>query len=125
LNAGYINYQQTSFGMGFVGLSSDLMALVRCLLVNPTYGPERYGESPAAATKDCYLEPPREGDVDRPRERFWVRRFADTMLVLHIIAIALGIIGNSSYASTFNDASKADRTYIFRYVLPLIPGCPS
>ncbi|KAH6883727.1 hypothetical protein BKA70DRAFT_1206275 [Coprinopsis sp. MPI-PUGE-AT-0042] len=116
LSGGLINYQQTSFGMGYVGLSSDLLNAVRCLLVNPTYGLERYAESPAAATKECYLEPPREGDVDRPRERFWVRRFADASLVVFLTAIALGIVGNSSYSSTFNNAGKANSTYNFRLV---------
>ncbi|KAH6902478.1 hypothetical protein BKA70DRAFT_1229115 [Coprinopsis sp. MPI-PUGE-AT-0042] len=116
LSNGLINYQQTSFGIGYVGLSTDLLGAFRCLLVNPTYGPERYAESPAAATKDCYMVPPREGDVDRPRERFWARRISDAALVLFLTAIALSVIGNSSYSATFNDAGKSERSYIFRRV---------
>ncbi|KAH6902476.1 hypothetical protein BKA70DRAFT_672663 [Coprinopsis sp. MPI-PUGE-AT-0042] len=116
LSESLINYQQSSFGIGYIGLSLDLLNAFRCLLVNPTYGPERYAESPAAATKECYMQPPREGDVDRPRERFWVRRFADASLVVFLAAITLGIVGNLNYSATFNDAGIAERNYIFRRV---------
>ncbi|KAH6902479.1 hypothetical protein BKA70DRAFT_672709 [Coprinopsis sp. MPI-PUGE-AT-0042] len=118
LSGGLINYQQATFGIGYlrVGLSTDLLGALRCLLINPTYGPERYAESPAAATKDCYMEPPREGDVDRPRERSWARRFSLATLVLFFTAMVIDLVGNSTYSATFNNAENAERTYILRRV---------
>ena len=69
---GLINYAQVSFGLGFVGIANDLVNVVRCLLVNPTYGSERYPESPAAASKGGVMTP--EGTPDLTRTRFWARR---------------------------------------------------
>jgi hypothetical protein len=114
LQAGHVNYQQTSFGMGYIGLSLDLMNAVRCLLLNPTYGLERYPESPAAATKDCYIQPPSQDDVDQPQERYYVRRYTDTAVILFIVGLVLGIFGNSDYYKVLNDVKKAEQVSSFR-----------
>jgi hypothetical protein len=95
--------------------------MFRCLLLNASYGPERYPESPAAATKDCYLEPPREGDVDRPRARRWINLASLIILLVLLTALILGIVASSAYADGADNESKAQRTYILRYnqALPL------
>lgn len=38
LSGGLNNYQQTSFGWGYIGLSGLVVAFAKCLLVNSTYG---------------------------------------------------------------------------------------
>jgi hypothetical protein len=64
-----VTYMQVSFGMGFIGIASDAVRLVRCLLVNATYGPEKYPQSPAAATKGALVPPPTVDTPDQPRAR--------------------------------------------------------
>ncbi|KAH6914502.1 hypothetical protein BKA70DRAFT_1261623 [Coprinopsis sp. MPI-PUGE-AT-0042] len=115
LSEGHVNYQQTSFGMGYVGLSLDLLGAVRCLLLNPTYGPERFPESPAAATKDCYIEPPSQDDEDRPQERYYVRRYTDIATILFIVGLVLGILGNSNYYKVLTDVEKAKQVPGYRH----------
>ncbi len=44
LSPGLATYMQISFGMGFIGIANDMVNLVRCLLVNPTYGSETYAQ---------------------------------------------------------------------------------
>lgn len=116
LGGGQANYQQTSFGMGYIGLTTDILQLFRCLIVNPTYGTALFHESAAYATKDCHIAPPREGDPDHPKQRSWARRFCGVVLILCLTAIALGIVGNANYSGTFNNESNANRTYLFRYI---------
>ncbi|KAH6914503.1 hypothetical protein BKA70DRAFT_1095362 [Coprinopsis sp. MPI-PUGE-AT-0042] len=116
LHEGLTNYQQTVFGVGYVGISLDMLAASRCLLVNASYGLERYPESPAAATRDCFLEPPSEGDPDRPRERRWLRRIFTVLLVVFLTALVLGIVANATYFDALDNESKARRTYVLRYV---------
>ncbi|TFK20922.1 hypothetical protein FA15DRAFT_673031 [Coprinopsis marcescibilis] len=115
LNGGLAIYMQVSFNTGFIGIASDLVNIIRCLLVNPTYGLERFPESPAASTKECYLAPPEEGEEDHARERFWARRFAEFTGLAFLSAVVPGIVANSSYDKTFNDPSRAQRTYTLRY----------
>ncbi|KAF8160618.1 hypothetical protein B0H34DRAFT_697367 [Crassisporium funariophilum] len=107
---GLATYMQISFGVGFIGIAGDLVGLIRCLLVNATYGSERYPESPAAATKDGALSAPREGTPDLTRERFWVRRFTDFMGPAFLAATVLGIIANSHYNRFVDDQKQADST---------------
>ena len=131
-SGGVTNYQQTILGLGIVSISTDLLAAFRCLLVNASYGPERYPESPAAETEGCLLKPAKAGDVDRSRERFWIRRISDALLVPLLAALAIGIVANATYSDTLNNASKARRTYVCRYafqdvfslVISLIIGKP-
>jgi len=39
---------QASFAVGFLGIASDLVNILRVYLINPTYGSEKYQECPAA-----------------------------------------------------------------------------
>lgn len=105
---GLLNYMQVSFGLGYIGISNDLVGLLRCLLVNPTYGSDKYEESPAAASKDGFMEPPPDGTPDMPRTRFWVRRFTDFVNLSYIAATVTGVIANSNYTSGMGSQSVAD-----------------
>jgi hypothetical protein len=105
---------QISFGMGFIGIASDIVNLVRCLLVNPTYGPNTYGQSSAAASKGCLIEPPSKDTPDHPSLRQWVRRGSGITALLFLGAIIPGIIANSNYSQTFNNQQQADTSAILR-----------
>jgi len=106
---GLLNYMQVSFGLGYIGISNDLVNLLRCLLLNPTYGSDKYEESPAAASKDGFMEPPSEGTPDMLKTRFWVRRFTDLVNLLYIAATVTGVMGNSAYAPGMDSQAVADR----------------
>ncbi|KIM45438.1 hypothetical protein M413DRAFT_442117 [Hebeloma cylindrosporum] len=107
---GLATYMQISFGLGFIGIANDLVNLIRCLLVNATYGSERYSESPAASSKGGLLSPPPEGTPDLPRVRFWARRFTDLLGPAFLAATVPGIIANSHYSKVFDDQNQADKT---------------
>ena len=111
---GLLNYMQVSFGLGYIGISNDLVGLLRCLLINPTYGSNKYEESPAAATKDGFMEPPPLGTPDMPKTRFWIRRFADLVNLFYIAATVTGVIANSNYSSGMTSQSTADRNAVLR-----------
>ena len=101
---------QISFGMGFIGIAGDAIKLMRCLLVNATYGPEKYPQSPAAATKGGVVPPPTADTPDLPQVRFWSRRVADFLGLANLAAVIPGIIANSSYSKVFNSQSTANTT---------------
>jgi len=107
---------QISFGLGFIGISNDLVNLIRCLLVNATYGSERYPESAAASSKEGVLSPPPEGTPDSPKVRFWARRFTDLTGLVFLAATVPGIIANSHYSKVFDDQNQADQTAKNRFV---------
>jgi len=111
---GLINYSQVSFGVGFVGIANDLVNIVRCLLVNPTYGSERYPESPAAASKGGVMTPPPEGTPDLTRTRSWVRRFTGLWKLSFLAAIVTGILVNSQYYKALDDQAWADKVATIR-----------
>ncbi|KAF9462282.1 hypothetical protein BDZ94DRAFT_1261516 [Collybia nuda] len=130
---GLLTYMQVSFGMGFIGIANDLVNLVRVLLVNPTYGSDRYGECSAAIPKsdtslssdDSPLTRPHVGDFpgqppdetpDHPRQRFWARRFSDFTNLSFLAAIVPGVIANSRFSSVIDDDDAAEHTTTLRYV---------
>jgi len=113
---GLATYMQISFGMGFIGVANDFVNMIRCLLVNATYGPERYPECPAAWSKGGLLTPPAEGTHDLPKARFWARRFTDLLGPAFLAAIVPGIIANSHYSKVFDDQIHADKTAKNRFV---------
>ncbi|KAJ2912668.1 hypothetical protein MD484_g7749, partial [Candolleomyces efflorescens] len=80
LSNSLLKYTQISLGVGYIGITSDLLSLFRCLLVNPTFGLERWEEAPAHLDSElpssCF-QPPHKNERDRPRERFWARRLSD------------------------------------------------
>lgn len=112
MSKGLATYLQLSFGMGFVGIANDLVKLLRCLLVNSTYGSDTYAQSPAAATKECYIPKPPEGTPDNPRQRFWARRFSDFSNLAFLSATVPGIVANVNYGNLIlNEHQRdADRT---------------
>ncbi|KAF6763156.1 hypothetical protein DFP72DRAFT_525527 [Ephemerocybe angulata] len=118
-SSGFLKYTQISFGMGFVTIANDLVNLLRCVQVNPTYGygpGGRYDESPASQTKDVMLEPPSEGDADHPRARRVVRRFALLMTLTVLASNITGSIAASRYAEQiFTDQARADSVFDLRY----------
>ncbi|EAU91147.2 hypothetical protein CC1G_03315 [Coprinopsis cinerea okayama7 len=116
LSGGMANYMQLSFGSGYITIASDLISLLRCLLINASYGYERYPESSAAATKGCHIPPPQEGDPDYPRQRFWARRFTGFAGFAFLAATVPGIIAHSTYKKGFTSERHAQRTFVYRYV---------
>jgi hypothetical protein len=107
---------QISFGLGFIGIANDLVNIIRCLLVNATYGPERYPESAAASSKGGLLSPPPEDTPDLPKVRFWARRFTDLLGLAFLAATVPGIIANSHYSNVFDDQNQANMTARNRFV---------
>lgn len=101
---------QVSFGMGFIGIASDLANLLRCLLVNPTYGSAMYFQSPAAATKGYAVEPPPEGMPDQPILRKNLRSCTGLLGLAFLASTVPGIIANSNYSDVLNNQANADKT---------------
>ena len=112
-----MTYQQISFGMGFIGIASDAVKLARCLLVNATYGPEKYSESPAAATKEFVVPPPSADTPDQPKSRASYRSVTGFLGLAFIGAVVTGIIANSNYSKNIDSQSNADLTAKTRFVL--------
>ena len=110
---GLATYMQASFGLGFLNIANNLVNLIRCLLVNATYGSERYPESAAASSKGGLLSPPPEGTPDLPRMRFWARRLTDLLVLVLVVA---AISANSHYDKVFDDQKEADLTANKRFV---------
>ena len=108
---------QISFGTGFIGIASDAVNLARCLLVNATYGPEKYSESPAAATKGGLVPPPTADTPDQPRVRAWCRQATGLIGLAFLGAVIPGIIANSNYSRDFNNQSDANTTAVTRLVV--------
>ena len=107
---GLVTYQQISFGMGFIGIASDAVNIARCLLVNATYGPEKYFQSPAAATKGGLVPPPTGDTPDHPRARSWYRWVATFAGLAFWAALAPEIIANMNYSQVFDSQTNADTT---------------
>ena len=102
--------------MGFIGIANDLVNLLRCLLVNPTFGSATYFQSPAAATKDCLIEPPPEGTPDDPRTRGNVRVGMNLLGLAFLGATVPGIIANANYSNAITRQGSADSTAKLRWV---------
>lgn len=103
--------------MGFIGIASDAVKLVKCLLVNATYGPEKYSESPAAATKGGLVPPPTADDPDKPRARSLYRQSSAFVGLAFLGAVVTGLIANSNYSQVLDSQSTADLTASTRLVV--------
>jgi len=115
LSNGLLKYMQITFGLGFVGMTSDMANLTRCLLVNPTFGPSKWDEAPASVTKESFFTPPSDGDEDRARERFWARRWADFALLAYLASAIPGGVGNSKFnRQKWDDEEKANTAFTLR-----------
>ncbi|KAF8213581.1 hypothetical protein K438DRAFT_1804235 [Mycena galopus ATCC 62051] len=71
-------YFQAAFALGYLGLAQMVLNLVRTVVVNATNG------TPASSS-----EPSSDDD---PRRRFWYRRWADFLAVIHLVATVFGIL---------------------------------
>ena len=103
--------------MGFIAIASDAVRLVRCLLVNATYGPENYSQSPAAATKEGVVSPPSADTPDLPQARSWHRMATSFLSLAFLAAFITGIAANSNYSKNIDSQSNADLTGNARFVL--------
>ena len=106
--------------MGFIGIASDAVKLVKCLLVNATYGPEKYSESPAAATKGGLVPPPTADTPDQPRARSSYRQASGFVGLAFLGAVITGLIANSNYSQVLDSQSNADLTAKTRLVVIII-----
>ncbi|TFK20921.1 hypothetical protein FA15DRAFT_759050 [Coprinopsis marcescibilis] len=116
LSVGLTNYMQSSFGTGYASISWDLVSLTRCLVVNPTFGYNTYSQSSAAATKGCYMPSPTVEDEDHPKERRVLRDITGIIALLFAGSVIPGIIANSKYTAGVDDADRARRDLILKYV---------
>lgn len=107
---------QISFGMGYLGIANDLVNLLRCMLVNPTYGSDMYFQSSAATTKGGIYSPPPPGTRDEPKLRALFRSITGYMSLAFFAAIVPGIIANSNYSKDFHDQNAANQTATLRCV---------
>lgn len=119
---GLVTYLQISFGLGFVGIANDAVKLTRCLLVNATYGLEKYPQSPAASTKGGLVPPPTADTPDQPRVRFWCRRAGGFMDLAFLAATVPGIIASSHYSNVFNNQNNANTSARDRLVVSFFLG---
>ncbi|KAF8882720.1 hypothetical protein BD779DRAFT_913470 [Infundibulicybe gibba] len=120
-STGLITWAQLDFGLGFISIASGLVNIVRCLLVNPTYGSDTYAQSPAAGSNPPAYMPQRRpllgsgyftgeplpGTSDHPRQRFWSRRFSEFNNLAFFAAIVPGILSSSKYDSAVNGHTKS------------------
>lgn len=116
---GLATYMQLTFGTGYILNALGLVALVRCLVVNATYGSEKFDESPAAASG---WAPPPTFREDLPRTRFWARRLGDFGRAGFIGAFLIGLIGMSQYGSAVDNADTAQTVSITRYDIVPMPS---
>ena len=121
---GLVTYQQISFGMGFIGIASDAVNITRCLLVNATYGLEKYFQSPAAATKGGLVPPPTAYTPDHPRARSWYRYAATFLGLAFLGAIVPEIIANMNYSQVIDSQTSADSTAKLRFVVFILIFLP-
>ena len=111
---------QISFGLGFIGIANDAVKLMRCLLVNATYGPETYPQSPAATTKGGVVSPPAADTPDQPRARFWSRRTGSILGLAFLAATVPGIIASTHYSQVFDNQKTANTAAKYRLVVPFL-----
>jgi len=91
-----------------------MVNIIRCLLVNPTFGPERYPESAAAASKGGEMTAPPEGTPDLTNQRSWVRGLTSIGWIPYLGATIPGIIAASKYGSVFDHQDSANMTATVR-----------
>ena len=108
--------------MGFIGIASDTVKLAKCLLVNATYGPEKYSESPAATTKEALVPPPTADVPDQPQARSSYRKATGFVGLAFLGAIVTGIIANSNYSQVLDSQATADLTAKTRLVAIIFFG---
>ena len=108
--------------MGFIGIASDAVKLAKCLLVNATYGLEKYSESPAATTKEALVPPPTADTPDQPKARSSYRKASIYVGLAFLGAVVTGIIANSNYSRVLDSQTTADLTANTRLVVMIFFG---
>lgn len=128
---GLASYVQWSFGMGFIGIAHTLVNLLRCLIVNATYGSENNPRAPVQLTSQESTsistyelkKAPIDGNTslpmgyipDQPLQRSWSRRFAGFSILVFLTATVTGIIAALDYTSTMIDQKQAEKVMQLRY----------
>ncbi|KAF8844738.1 hypothetical protein BDN67DRAFT_962697 [Paxillus ammoniavirescens] len=129
---GLATYMQLTIALAYIALASDTIQLLRCLYVNSTKGPAPEHvdslDSPVGTTSSSQipLSPARgngphnldDGVVqfDQPNQRFFYRRFTDILRLVFLTATLPGIIGNTKYKNSFDNAGTGNEVMITRYV---------
>ncbi|TFK74055.1 hypothetical protein BDN72DRAFT_893501 [Pluteus cervinus] len=118
---GLLTYIQADFTLGYVGISFDLVNLLRCLLVNSTFGSETQHQSPEIAARlssrryEPQYERLPEGAPDYPQRRFWIRRTCNFLTLGLFAATVPGLISTGHYSSDIRDPASADYIGRLRY----------
>lgn len=100
--------------MGFIGIANDLVNIVRCVMVNPTFGSDTYFQSPAASTKGGIYSAPLPGTPDQPELRKKCRDWMGLLGLAFLGATIPGIIAQSNFSSALTNQSNADKTQRLR-----------
>lgn len=97
-------------------MANDLVNLLRCAIVNPTYGHERWDEAPASTSKGTLFRTPQPGEEDHPIQRRNMRSIAGLVSLAFLASNVPGIIaGTLFHIHNFDDAEKAERAQRLRY----------
>ncbi|TFK70684.1 hypothetical protein BDN72DRAFT_525370 [Pluteus cervinus] len=121
-SAGFLTYMQADFTIGYVGISFDLVNLLRCLLVNSTFGSETQRESPEVKSRllsrryEPQYEMLPEGTPDYPKRRFWIRRTCNILTFALFVGMIPGTISSGHYSSDIHNTTTAAHLGLLRYV---------
>ncbi|KAF9501717.1 hypothetical protein BDN71DRAFT_1426246 [Pleurotus eryngii] len=131
---GPLKYMEITIGVGFLSICSTYRDLVKCFLINATYGTDTFYQAPAyegakkvARTstqfEDILSSQPilevvssKQHVADTPRARFISRRFGDVCSLLVLAAIITGILGATDFPAAIDNTAKADNMMMLRYV---------
>lgn len=143
ISRGLTTYMQLSFGTGFIGLANDLVNLLRCLLINPTYGSDMWPGAPGARTNDNEVDPgnsngeyqypvedtlsmkllshsmppPPPGTPDKKALRLQVRTWCGLCALGFLFgATVTSILASSWFSKGYDNQKKADDVQILRWV---------
>ncbi|KAK2467872.1 hypothetical protein APHAL10511_000167 [Amanita phalloides] len=139
LSPGLLTYMQISFGLGYIGIANDMVKILRCLLVNTTFGINTYEQAPPASDaplgagddeipqksyrkglfqgwrRDRFVGQPSESDLDYPQRRTAFRRLADLGSLLFLAATVPGILAHQHFGNVLKDQKQANNIYKLRY----------
>lgn len=120
-SANPMSWSELKLSVTYVLVAGDMLAFLRCLLVNSTYGSETYLQSPEWDTQyrsdkvEPQLAPPSANITDRARCRFVVRRVCDVLYIVSIASLVLGIITSGLYIHTTTNESTIRLVTRLRY----------
>ncbi|KAJ8518599.1 hypothetical protein ONZ45_g4350 [Pleurotus djamor] len=135
-STGVLRYVEITFMLGFVSISQDLSKLVRCVLVNATYGTKTLEQAPVYAgakrasrgsqqkLEEVLMNQPilqvvaaqsNNSIADHPQARFWVRRCTDISNLAYLAAIVPGIIVGTKYTDAVENEDDMGNLIALRY----------